>query len=171
MATATGAQLARNIKEQFEELKKVCEEVDEGIAARNPAGRWSPKEILSHLLGPEEFDHLSMVRTFIDQDNPTIHIEAENPFFTEKRARMTFAQLFSKVETEYGRLAEFATGLSPEELDRQARVPMFKETPLGENPILEIMIGMLCGQEGSHIQFHTSHMREILQELGAPAKK
>ena len=34
MATATGAQLARNIKEQFEELKKVCEEVDEGIAAR-----------------------------------------------------------------------------------------------------------------------------------------
>jgi hypothetical protein len=61
--------------------------------------------------------------------------------------------------------------LSPEELDRQAHVPMFKETPLGEYPTLEIMIGMLCGRENSHIKFHISHMREILQELGAPAKK
>ena len=61
--------------------------------------------------------------------------------------------------------------MSSEELDRQAHVPMFKETPLGEYPTLEIMIGMLCGLENSHIQFHIFHLREILQELDAPVKK
>ena len=167
MATATGARLAQEIKKQMGELQKVCEGVDEDIAVRNPVGRWSPKEILSHLLGPDKSGHLPMLQAFIDQDEPTVHMEVENPFFTEKRARMTFRQLLSKVAAEYDRLAEFAAGLSPDVLDRQARVPMLKGTPLGEFPTLESMIGMLCGMEGSHIQFHTGHMREILRELNA----
>jgi len=79
MAVATGAQLAQNIKNQIAELKKVCKDVDEDIAGRNPVGRWSPKEILSHLLGPDESGHIPMLQSFIDQDNPTVHMEAAKP--------------------------------------------------------------------------------------------
>lgn len=170
MAIATGPQLAQKIKNQISELKKVCKDVDEDIAIRNPAGKWSPKEILSHLLGPDESGHIPMLQAFIDQDNPTVYMEAANPFFTEKRAEMTFAQLLSKVTAEYGRLAKFAETLSSDELERKARVPMLKDTPLGEFPTLEVMISMLCGMEDSHIQFHTSHMREILDELTTTPK-
>ncbi len=53
MATLTGFQLAQGMRRKMEELKKVCEDVDEGTASRSPAGRWSPKEILSHLWGPD----------------------------------------------------------------------------------------------------------------------
>ena len=53
MATSTGVQLAQNIRQRTEELKKVCEGLDESTASRAPEGRWSPKEILSHLWGPE----------------------------------------------------------------------------------------------------------------------
>lgn len=162
MATSRGIQLAQQIRQKVAALKEVCREVDENLAGQAPAGRWSPKQILSHLCGPEGAGHLPLLSAFIERDTPLLDLNAENPFFTENRAAMSFGELVAECELNYQRVAKFAEELTEEQLARTAHIPELKDSPLGEYPTLAGMIG---GLGEFHIQFHIEHLREILAAL------
>ncbi len=161
MATARGTELSRSIRQKLEELKKACAELDDATASRAPEGRWSPKEILSHLCGPEGSGHLPLFQAFLNK-SPRVDLHPGDPFFTEHRRRMSVSDILEEVEKEYKEIAGFVENLSDEELERTAYVPQLKDSPLGDHPSLEKIIQ---GVGDFHLQFHIDHLREILQEL------
>jgi hypothetical protein len=163
MATPEGAQLAQKIRLNMEEFKKTCAGIDEAAADRAPEDRWSPKQIVSHLCGPEGSGFLPTIRAILDQDMPRLDIEAENPFFSGKRTSMTMAELLAEFEREYGQMAELVENLTQEQLNRKAHIPLLKESPFGEYPTLAEWVGLLTDY---HIDFHVNHMKEIVRELG-----
>lgn len=162
MASSRGNQVAQEILRKIENLKQVCNGIDEATASRAPSGRWSPKEILSHLCGPEGEGHLPMLKAFLKEDTPTIDLRTEDPFFTETRAKTSFAQLVRECEEEYRGIARFAAELSDQQLGRTAYIPKLKDSPLGDYPTLD---GMVAGLGEYHLQSHIDHLKEILAEL------
>jgi hypothetical protein len=167
MTTSKGMQLAQTIRQKTEVMSALCKGLDEKIASRAPSGRWSPKQILSHLCGPEGVSKLSAIRAILEQDTPLIDLKAEDPFFTVKRSGMTFAELLSEFETGYMKIATLVEGLSEEQLARKAHIPLFKESPMGEYPTLAMFVG---GLAEFHMEFHINHMREVLLALGVGSK-
>ncbi len=166
MSELTAKELAEGIRRKLEELKSLCRGVDESTASRAPEGRWSPKEILSHLWGADGSGPLPLFQQYLDGETPVIDLDPGNPFFSESRAEMRFSQLLFDVEQAYQCIIAFVEGLTREQLDRKARIPKMKESPWGEYVTLETLIFVL-GER--HLQSHTEHMREILQALGMKA--
>lgn len=162
-----GNELAQGIRNKVDEFEKLCDGIDEATASRAPEGRWSPKEIVSHLLGPEGADTMAGIKVFLDQNVPQIDLVPETTHFTGDRANLTFKQLIEQFDKKYRGMADLVAELSPEQLNRTARVPLFKESPMGEYPSLAAFVG---GIVDYHLGFHIDHMREILQGLGALPK-
>lgn len=167
MSTTKGIELAEAVRQKTETMLALCKGLDEKTASRAPSGRWSPKQILSHLSGPEGVSKLSAIRAILEQNTPLIDLKAADPFFTEKRSEMTFAELLSEFQTGYLQIAALVEGLSEEQLGRKAHIPLFKESPLGEYPTLAMFVGGLAEY---HMEFHIKQMREILLALGAAPK-
>ena len=159
-----GTQVAQIVRQKADEFKKACVGISEETASRAPEGRWSPKEIVSHVSGPEGIGLLPALRAFLKDDTPTLELHPGDPFFSEKRAKTTFTDLLKAFEKEYQAMADFVAGLSEEQLNRKAHMPELKESPLGEYPTLG---NFVQGITGHHLDFHKDHMREIVSLLNA----
>jgi hypothetical protein len=162
MSTPEGEKLVNLIETRLAELQDLCEGLDDKTASRAPEGRWSPKEILSHILGPDGKQITCTLKPFIDQDKPLIEIEPENTYYIGERAKLPLGWLLTEVELEYVRMALFVSKLTKEQLNRKAHIPLMKDTPAGEYPTLAAWVEVIADY---HLSFHVKHMKEVLEAL------
>jgi DinB superfamily len=163
MAGQNGKEIGQTIRVKMAEFRRACEGLDEETATRAPEGRWSPRQIVSHLCGPQGTGHLPGLRAFLEQDMPLLDMKPEDPYWSGERTQMTLSELLSELDREYSRIASFVEGLSEGQLSRKAHIPMLRESPLGEYPSLA---QWALGLSSYHIDFHINHLREIKQALG-----
>lgn len=163
-----GRELAQAVRKSKDEFKKLCEGIDEETASRAPEGRWSPKQIVSHLSGPDGSGNIATIKTILAEDTPRLDIVAEDPFWSKRRSTLSFTELVKEFDGEYVEIAAAVENLSTGELARKAHIPLLKETPLGEYPTLEQWVLAIVNY---HVGMHIGHMREILGALSASQAK
>jgi hypothetical protein len=168
MTYRNGKELAQEVIDKKVEFRKICEALDEESASWSTEGRWSPKQIISHLCGPEGFGYLPSLEAFLEKDIPQIGIETANPYWTGKRSRMSLDDLLAEFNREYSRIAAYIEGLSEEQLSTRAHIPMLRDSSFREFPTLAQWVLWLAH---NHIGFHINQMREILENLDIKFKK
>jgi hypothetical protein len=168
MNIKNGKELAKEVIRKKAEFRKICEELDEETASRAPEGGWSPKQIISHLCGPEGFGYLPSLEAFLEKDLPQIGIETGNPYWTGKRSRMSLTELLADFNREYSRIAAYVEARSEEELLTRAHIPMLSESSLKEFPTLAQWVIWLSDY---HIGFHSRQLQEILHMLNFKVRK
>ncbi|MBI5015316.1 MAG: DinB family protein [Deltaproteobacteria bacterium] len=153
------------MKRRVEQVRQACAGLDDVTAGRTPPGedRWSVKQVISHLCGPETTGHTAELRRFLAEDTPLLDIEAGNHFHTPEREQKSINELLSDFEAEFARVASFVRPLSDDQLSRKARIPMLKDSPLGEYPTLGQWVGALAE---FHVGFHVEQLGKIRSEVG-----
>ncbi len=97
MPDQDGKEIAQGVLTKMAEFKKSCDGLDEENSSRAPEGRWSPKQIISHLCGSEGGGPVKILKSFIELDKPEIDLDPENTHWTGKRSRMSLAELLSNL--------------------------------------------------------------------------
>lgn len=159
MATAEGTRLITLLREKVAAFRAACQDIDERAAVCAPEGRWTPKEIVSHLCGPEGGGLLAGLRRFVDEETPRIDLVPEQTFMTPRREELPFAAMLDEMEAEYARIAEFVASLSDDQLGRRAHIPLLKGSSIGGYPTLSLWVQAIADY---HIAFHIDHLRDVL---------
>lgn len=159
MATAEGTRLIALLREKVAAFRAACQGVDECKAVCTPEGRWTPKEIVSHLCGPEGIGFLGGIRRFVDEETPRIDLIPEQTFMTARREGLPFSALLEEMEAEYARIAAYVATLSEDQLGRRAHIPLLKGSAVGEYPTLSLWVQAMGDY---HIAFHIDHLKEVL---------
>ncbi len=164
MVSAAATSLRETMEQKLQELGEALDGLDETKAGQRPVeGEWCCKEVLSHLMGDEGDDILAPIRLIIEEDTPLIGLVTGLPYYTPKRQPMSLSEMRGAVSSRYQELAEFLASLSEEQMARKARVPLFKETPIGEYATLAQFVGALNFHRADHI----NQVRAARQQIGA----
>jgi uncharacterized damage-inducible protein DinB len=156
----SGPSLKQQLDQKVQEIKQAVSGVSEEKASKRPGeGEWSVKEVLSHLSGGESDDFANLKRV-IHEDTPLVEFEIGVSHY-EGRENMSAAELTSKVESTYGEMGDFLSGLSEEQLNRKAHAPQLKEMPMGEYPTLgQLSLALI----NFHLNDHINHLRNLGQQ-------
>ena len=165
MVSVAATSLRGALQQKMSELGEALEGMTEEDAARRPAdGEWSCKEMLSHLMGDEGESFVTGLRRILNEDTPLIGVVAGLPYFTPARQAMSLAELRAGVWRQYEEVAEFVGGLNDDQLARKARIPLLKETPIGEYATLGQWAGAIIN---FHLTDHVGQMGKVREALGS----
>jgi hypothetical protein len=157
----TGPSLEQQLDQKVQEIKQAVFGLTEEQASKPPAqGEWSANEVLSHLSGSDSTEFVARLKRILDEDTPRIDVTPGVSYY-EQRKGESASQLLSEVESAYGEAGKFLGGLSEEQLNRKAQVPLLKETPIGEYPTLGQLAGALIN---FHLNDHVNQLRNLKQQ-------
>ncbi|HKZ07124.1 MAG TPA: DinB family protein [Methylomirabilota bacterium] len=164
MATATVSGLRAKSDAAYANLSKQVQGLEPYLDKSDAPGEWTARQVLCHLLFEPGWDIVSVLKTFSTKDLPLIEIQS----FTDtsgERATATGKQLLEKLDAQRKAMLGYLDGLSEAELQRKARIPLFKQLMGNEEVPIPVYVGALFDY---HWNDHAGQLAKIRKAVGLP---
>jgi hypothetical protein len=165
MASATVTELKKKSEAASANLHRQLKGMEPYLERSDAPGEWTTREVLCHLLFEPGWQPGALLRTFAQRDLPVIEISPGDTNVTPERQKMTLTELAAALESQRRELFGYLDGLSEADLQRKARIPLFKQF-MGTD---EIPIPMFVGAMFDfHWNDHAGQLGKIRQAVGLP---
>ena len=165
MASATVTELRKKSEAVAAKLYRQLEGMEPYLERSDAAGEWTAREVLCHLLLEPGWEPGALLETFAERDLPVIEISPGDTNVTPERQKMTLAELADALETRRRELFGHLDGLSEADLQRKARIPLFKQFMGTDEIPIPVYVGAMFDY---HWNDHAEQLGRIRRAVGLP---
>jgi hypothetical protein len=129
---------------------------------------WTTREVLSHLLFEPGWRASDTLRTFATTNLPVIDIAVADTYLDDERRRWTLEQFVERLDAQRRDVFEYLETLPEPDLERKARIPLFKTFMGTEEITLPVYVGAMFDY---HWNDHAGQLAKIRKAVGLPEAK
>lgn len=168
MATASAMSLQQQTEAAFARLKSQLAGMEPYLDRADAPGEWTTREVLSHLLEKRGSDAVDVLKTFATKNLPVVEIEPGATFMNDERKRWTLADFVKGLDAQRRAVGDYLDGLSDADMERKARIPLFKAFMGTDEVTVAVYVGALFGY---HWNDHAGQLAKIRKAVGLPEAK
>ncbi len=168
MPTATVIELQKKMDAAWANLTRQLRGLEAHMEDSDAAGEWSTREVLSHLLFEDGWKPVPVLRSFANQNLPVIDINPGLADVTPERRKMTLEAFIDALDAQRREISGYLEGLSDADLQKRARIPLFKQIMGTDEIAIPVYVGALFDY---HWNDHASQLAKIRKAVGLPEAK
>ena len=166
MATTTVNELRTKSDAASANLERQLRGMEPHLDRSEAPGQWTVREVLCHLLFAPDFEPVALLRTFAPTDLPVVEITPGVVAVTPARKGMTLRQFEDALQAQRRQVFAYLETLSDAELQRMARIPLFKQLMGTDEITVPVFVGAMLDY---HWNDHAGQIAKIRAVAGLPA--
>ena len=168
MAGKVASELKAKTDAAWTNLTRQLQGMESHLDRSDAPGQWTTREVLCHLLFEPGWKPVPVLKTFADKDLPVIDIRPGDTDLTPERKTMTLKQFADALEGQRRDVINYLEGLGESDLNRKARIPVFKEIMGMDEIDIPTFVGALFEY---HWNDHAGQLAKIRKAVGLPDTK
>jgi hypothetical protein len=163
MASEGVKQLKERADAAWASLTRQLQGMEAYLERADAPGEWTTREVLSHLLAEPGWEPVALLKTFATSDLPVIEIGPGDTHVTPERQRMTLPEFVAALDRQRRSVFDYLESLSETDLQRKARIPLFKTFMGTEEIPIPLYVGAMFDY---HWNDHAGQLAKIRKAVG-----
>ena len=168
MATATVTGLKAKSDAAWGNINKQLQGMEPYLDKSDAPGEWTARQVICHLLFEPGWDPVVLLKSFSTSNLPVVEIKGGAADTSGARATASLKQLLDGLDAQRRAIYGYLEGLSDTDLQRKARIPLFKQLMGNEEVPIPVYVGALFDY---HWNDHAGQLAKIRKTAGLPDAK
>ncbi len=168
MATVTVNGLKAKSDAAWANINKQLQGMEPYLDKSDAPGEWTTRQVICHLLFEPGWDPVTLLTSFSTSNLPVVEIKGGAADTSGTRGAASLKQLLDGLDAQRRAIYGYLEGLSDTDLQRKARIPLFKQLMGNEEVPIPVYVGALFDY---HWNDHAGQLAKIRKAAGLPDAK